>query len=451
MRYLLLILGFLLIIGCTQTETTENETIEQVQENETIVPGDTVIYHPTSLPTELVQPEDLTYLGAFRLPGPSGGSNWEYSGYAATYYPDGDPSGTDDYPGSLFAIGHDHHQQISEISIPAPIISDNIEDLNTATTLQPFTDVTGGMYGYLEIPRAGLEYLPAQGSQTTGKLYFAWGQHFEFEAVPTHGWCETDLSNPQIAGPWYLDGYSNYATNDYLFEIPADWAGVNTPGQRLATGRFRDGLWSGRGPALFAYGPWNDGNPPLPNSTIESLTTLLLYGTQLPGVAELETDTSMAMNGFSEADEWSGGAWLTSDNKSAVIFVGTKGLGNTWYGYSNGVTYPTSGDPNEVYPDVPDWPHNERGWWSEDIEAQIIFFDPADLAAVANGEKERYEPQPYAILNIDDYFFDPGFDYEKGKRYLVGAAAFDRANSFLYVFERLADEDKSVIHVWKVE
>jgi|Deesub1362A_J573_1020465.scaffolds.fasta_scaffold02229_4 hypothetical protein len=46
--------------------------------------------------------------------------------------------------------------------------------------------------------------------------------------------------------------------------------------------------------------------------------------------------------------------------------------------------------------------------------------------------------------------FDPGFDFERGKRYLVGAAAFDRANGFLYIAERMADEDgKSLIHVWK--
>ena len=64
---------------------------------------------------------------------------------------------------------------------------------------------------------------------------------------------------------------------------------------------------------------------------------------------------------------------------------------------------------------------------------------------------ETYEPQPYAVLSIDDYLYDPGFDYERGKRYLVGAAAFDRENGYLYVVERLADEDdKSVIHVWEV-
>ena len=100
--------------------------------------------------------------------------------------------------GSIFAIGHDHHQRVSELSIPIPVISKNknLGELNSARTLQVFQDITGGRFGQLEIPRAGLEYLAAQGPQKTGKLHFCWGQHFqEFEA--SHGWCDLDLSNPR--------------------------------------------------------------------------------------------------------------------------------------------------------------------------------------------------------------------------------------------------------------
>jgi hypothetical protein len=52
-----------------------------------------------------------------------------------------------------------------------------------------------------------------------------------------------------------------------------------------------------------------------------------------------------------------------------VILVGTKAVGESWYGFSNGVVHPISGDPDETYPEVPDWPHDDRGWWSEDISA----------------------------------------------------------------------------------
>ncbi|MBD3210370.1 hypothetical protein GF318_03240 [Candidatus Micrarchaeota archaeon] len=451
MKYSLLVLlaCALLLAGCAQAD-------EEVLENQT-GPEEPVYvspeegHPPASLPAELVQPEDLEYVGAFRLPGPSGGSNWGYSGYAAAFYPEGDPYDPDDgFPGSLFAVGHDHHQMVSEISIPVPADSGNLENLNTAATLQPFADINRELFDYLEIPRAGLAYLPPQGGQSSEKLYFAWGQHFEFAHTPTHGWAETDLSCPDPRGLWHVGGYTNYAVNDYMFEIPQEWASANAPGKRLATGRFRDGVWSGLGPALFAIGPWNAGNPPS-NGTELDTVPLLLYGEQIEGVPEISINRSRKMEGFSESDEWSGGAWLTSGNKSAVMFVGTKAVGDTWYGFSNRVVYPTSGDPEETYPDVPDWPHDSRGWWSEDIDAQIIFYDPAELAMVAEGELEAWEPQPYAVLSINEYLYDPGFDYGRGKRYSVGAAAFDRENGLLYIFERMAgDDEKSIVHVFRL-
>lgn len=408
------------------------------------------LFMATEVDAQRLHPADLIYRGAFRLPSVSGPSNWSYSGFGMTYYPDGDPAGpADGYPGSLFIIGHDQDQLVSEVSIPVPVISPTkrLSDLNTATTLQGFADITRGMFGYLEIAYSDIEYLPPQGAQTTAKLHFCWGQHFQSEFAPSHGWCELNLANPHPAGPWFFGEYSNYVSNDYLFEIPADWAARHTPGMRLATGRFRDGHWSGMGPALFAYAPWQDGNPPPPNSTLTAITPLLLYGENIPGTPEIVTYEDRAMKGFSPPDCWSGGAWLTAGSASAVIFVGTKAIGRSWYGYSDGTVYPD--DP--PYPPIPPFPHDERGWWSEHIRARILFFDATELAAVATGSVQTWEPQPYDSLDIDQYLFDPGFDYPRYKKHSLGAAAFDRARGLLYIVERRADEDeKSLIHVFHV-
>jgi hypothetical protein len=136
-----------------------------------------------------------------------------------------------------------------------------------------------------------------------------------------------------------------------------------------------------------------------------------------------------------------------------VIFVGTKATGRNWYGFSNGVEYPIDGSDDQTpYPEVPPWPHDQRGWWSEGIEARIVFYDTDELAAVAEGEADSWQPQPYAALSIDDRLFDPGFDFERGKRYLLGAAAFDRERGLLYLVERMVaqDDDRSLIHVFRV-
>ena len=80
---------------------------------------------------------------------------------------------------------------------------------------------------------------------------------------------------------------------------------------------------------------------------------------------------------------------------------------------------------------------------------QIIFYDPADLAAVASGDMEPHEPQPYAVMDIDDHLYHVESEQQW---YHVGAASFDRERGLLYLFEPLADlNDESLVHVWQVQ
>ena len=389
---------------------------------------------------QLIQPEDLIYQGAFRLPEGSNETSWEWGGTAMTYYPEGDPGGSEDgYPGSIFATGHEWEQQISEISIPVPLISEakDVGDLNTATTLQDFHDIKGDLFGYLELPRVGLEYLPRQGDQATDKLYYCWGQHMqEGDDGPSHGWFELDLSNPQREGPWKIEGQIKYTTTDYIFAIDEDWALVNTPGRLLATGRFRDGGQGTQGPSLIAYGPWNEGGPPQPNTSLSNIP-LLFYSSVYDDV-----EAVYSMENYHHSDEWSGGAWLTYGDKSAVIFAGIKGLGNCWYGFYDGTVWPEE-------PPYPEEGPGGRGWWSDDFVAQIIFYNPEDLARVARDEIESYEPQPYATLNIDDILYSiPEFELRH-----LGAVSFDRKKGIIYLIEFRGDyeNERPLVHSWKIK
>lgn len=413
--------------------------------------------------TALIQPADLVYQGAFRLPEypTDPGYGWEWGGNALTYYPDGDPSGgADGYPGSLYGAGNDQLMYVGEIGIPAPVISSSrsLVALNTASQLHAFRDVRAGiaaleqLYNNRMLLYCGLEYLPAQGAQTSGKLYACFGDHFHDagtpQYVPSHMLTDLNLENNQ--GAWWVDQQSLYSVNDYMFAIPSAWADANgnTTGKYLATGRFRDGGWSGQGPALFAIAPWQSGNPP-PAGTVLPATTLLLYSN-----TRGDDPTSYAMNDYHHADEWSGGAWLTVGSKAAVIFIGTKGQGSCWYGYADGTTYPTDGSEG---PPPPPYPNNDRGWWSSSFQAQIIFYNPADLAAVAAGAMAAYQPQPYAAFNLDPYLWridkvnHPDFNANQNKDRL-GACTFDRANGLLYIVEYRGDaeNDRPLIHVFKV-
>jgi hypothetical protein len=465
--------------GCNQSEPVDSESSqisndevvsEPVDESNTETnsqdnSGDVPAVHSSSTitieKTELIEPSDLVYQGAFRLPDEyvtiwdEQVSFWSYSGRSMAYYSNGDPSGeADGFPGSLFAGGHDLSQFVSEISIPAPVISRNIADLPVAKTLQKPADITGGMFGELEIPTQGLAILPGKNGEENSRLYFCWGQHFQ-GTEPSHGSCELDLSDPNPVGPWYFGNYTNYVTNDYLFEIPKSWADKYAPGMTLASGRFREGVWGGFGPALFAFSPEVNGKLPAAGYRLKNITPLLLYGTQEEGGIEITTTENTRMNIYSEPDVWSGGAWLTDDDRAAVIFSGTKAVGKYWYGFANGVVWDyecAEHDPPDC-PDVPEWPYSERGYWAEDVESMILFFNPSDLAAVATGQMESWEPQPYATWSIDEYLYDqPGYNYERGKRQMLGSCAFDNDNGILYVFERMVadDEEKSIVHVWKI-
>lgn len=466
MKKLIGILLLILLIGlqacaAPETQETQSNTSSNNAPSATTAPADMPEDIPedqpaaTRAPAKEIEPalrieaEHLQYLGAFRLPGASGGSDWDYSGHGLTFYPAGDPGGeADGFSGSLYGFGHDHQLYVSEISIPAPIISNSLDDLNVATTIQPFQDITDGIFvpEEMTIPRAGLTYDPAN-----DLLHFVFGQHLQYFEL-SHGWAGLDLSNPQPAGAWLFGEYTNYTTSDYLLTIPEDWAATYTSGQYLATGRFREGVWGGFGPALFAYNPFADGNPPAANSTLSSITPLLLYGVQEPDNPEIVSDESMQMNGYLLADHWWGAEWLSAGEHSALIFTGTKAMGNSWYGFANGVVwaYDCAEQDPPTCPDYPEWPYDDRGYWAEAYQGQIIFFDTNEIGAVALGELEPYDPQPYAILDLTPYLFDAELNFADYKRDLIGAVAFDAENGYLYVIERMGDEYQSVIHVFKI-
>ncbi len=433
----------------------------------------------------VVDPTSLEYLGAFRLPGGDDRpQTFAYGGNAMTFNPDGDAtSAQDGFPGSLFVMGHErmpygdlpNGNQVAEITIPIPIKSRNIAELKEAEFIQGFQEVLAGHFAeYDEIPKAGMQYLNRP--ETGPIIHIAFGEHLQGEQFPTHGWFSSNFTAPNFQGEWFIGRQDLYSVNGYLFEIPAHWADVYVGGRYLATGRMRDGGQGGMGPALFAYRPWNaDGSPPSPGTRLEE-APLLLYEN-----ADNSAEIVRSLSGYQHPDEWSGGAWLsTPSGKQAVLFAGTKSTGaKYWYGYLN----PAGPEQACVDAEVTDFTTcrnadgstcppedftgcceaasgecvSNRGWWATRFDAEFILYDPADLARVAAGQLEAWQPQPYAMLDIDEYLYlnPPTWDLvELGwgdqRRSRLGDIAFDRQNGLLYVLELYADGAKPVVHVWRL-
>jgi hypothetical protein len=440
--------------------------------------------HQPPPPSQAVRPEDLHYLGAFRLPDDGDRPlTFAYGGSGMAFYSGGDADGPDDgFPGSLFITGHDRlpygelpdGSQVAEISIPTPLDSSRVEDLPYGDFVQGFQPVAEGHFTALEeIPRIGMVVLD---TPATGPLiHLAWGQHLQpDQPLASHVWFSTDLSSPDVQGEWFIGDQSPYSVNGYMLEIPRAWADEYAERRYLGTGRFRDGGWSGMGPALFAYRPWVDdmGTPAPPGAHLEE-TVLLHYE------SSFNTDSiERCLVGYQHPDEWEGAAWVTTaDGRSAVLFAGTKGTGaKYWYGYVNPagseyacVDVDVVGDmttcrmadgslcPEEDLRGCSG--HSDfRGWWSARFDAQFMLYDPADLVRVATGEMEPWEPQPYAVIDIDEHLFlnpagieEPMLGTGDQRRFRVGDLAYDRENGLLYLLELFADEAKPVVHVWQVQ
>ena len=437
--------------------------------------------------SDVIDPESIEYLGAFRLPGEEDRPRtFAYGGSAMTFNPDGDPdSASDGFPGSLFIMGHDRiaygdlpdGNQVAEVSIPQPIQSRDMADLNTAEFLQDFQEVLAGYFTNLEeIPRIGMTYLDRP--ETGAKIHFGWGQHLQVPGDASHGWFEADLADPQVEGFWHIDDMDPYSTTGYIFEIPAEWAEKLAGGRYLATGRMRDGGMGGMGPALIAYTPWlEDGSAPQDNTRLDALPLLLYenaYNTE---------NIERSLNGYQHPDEWEGGAWLTTeDGRSAVLFAGTKSTGDKyWYGYihhdgpeyvcvdekvedidlmcrSSDGTLCGAEDLRGCCDEEAGTCASNRGWWTTRFDAQFILYDPNDLMGVATGKLESWQPQPYAVIDIDEFLYlnapewdqvDLGWGDQRRSR--IGEVGYDRQNGLLYVLELYADEAKPIVHVWSIQ
>ena len=472
------------ILACTLGQTPPPPT---GAEPATVSPTES---QPQTLPPiytsgDVVNPVDIEYIGAFRLPGgDEPPKTFAYGGNAMTFNPDGDPSGArDSFPGSLFVMGHDRiaygevpdGNQVAEVNIPVPINSRNIEELNSAEFIQNFENVTAGYFTDLEeIPKVGMQYLNR--SETGPKIHIAWGQHLQPQDIPSHGWFNPTLSTPDFQGTWFIGNRDLYSVNGYMFEIPATWADAYTGGRYLATGRMRDGGQGGMGPTIFAYRPWLvDGSPPPPGTRLEEVTLLLYenaYNTE---------EVVRSLNGYQHPDSWEGGAWITTTSgKQAVLFAGTKSNGaKYWYGYINPdgpqfacvdaevTDFPTCRNadgsicPQEDFSGCCDGASGEcisnRGWWTTRFDAEFILYDPAQFARVASGAMESWEPQPYAVVDIDEHLYlsPPEWDLvELGwgdqRRSRIGDVSYDRQSGLLYVLELYADGAKPVVHVWRI-
>jgi hypothetical protein len=398
------------------------------------------IRHVAPLHEQMVTPGNFEYLGAFRPPHVQNpDATFGFGGWAMAHHDGGDKNGeSDGHPGSLFLTGHRQQDLVAEISIPRPLISANhsMDELPVASVLQPLTDITGGIRKFMT--QGSSEPFQIGGLCVVGdRLHWTLYKFYNVQSIdyPSHGTSSLILSNPSPEGLWHL-GPSNagqsqwisYKHAGYIFDIPEDqarqwWFG----GRNLISGlQIATGLnIASHGPAMFAYS--------LPERNAAEKP-------DVDAIPLLYNDLSRPASGYVPSDRWTGGAWLTLNDKHTVIITGRKSLGESYYGDARAADCSI-----------------DKGFHGAPYEAQVRFYAPQALAASAAGKTDPTSIAPWDVWNHDSpgggfnqYLFPTCSQY-------LGGLAYDRKNNLLYVAQidagTTADnpyEPLPVIHVFRI-
>lgn len=382
---------------------------------------------------------DFSYVGAFRLPKETnGGSRFGFGGGALALNPHGDASGAaDGYLGSLYIVGHEHHQQVAEVNIPIPKDqrSSSVASLNTAQFLHGFVDITEGKGKTFDAGNGwrldGLAYLDAQGAQTSGKVYWTARTYYNVDTSNdlSHGYSDANLSALNAQGMWRLGDFTGMMTGGYIFSVPTYFADSYLGGKRLISGLFtQQGVSAtSQGPAMFAYAPWLESG--LSNGKKLS-TQALLYYPYKPIFRGAYNDPVSNFPDHQVPDHWEAAAFVNTPSKHAVVVVGRRAMGETFYGDGRA----TDCDPY-------------KGYHGEPYEPRIVFYDPADLALAAQGKKDPTTIVPYFEWNPSE-FVSATCEGE-----LTGAV-YDEQNKLLYVLhtnaDRVGGEPTPLVYVFRV-
>ena len=394
----------------------------------------------------LFNPKGFVYKGAIKTP-----EIFSYGGEALTYNPNGDggengAGALDGYPGSLFLsdLNNQENGFVGEVGIPQPVISNthNLDELNEVNVLQTPVNIRPAninSWDYVDIWRNGLEYVESE-----NRLYGSWTLHYTVsgEKRATISCCSpNDLSSTEKYGAWYVGKAGQppieAQTSDYIFEIPQIWADAELNGRSIVTGRFRDGGLSGLGPTLYAFAKVGE-TPPAENYELP-ITTLLEYGS-VEGTDNYNYPNSI--DDYNHADAWRAAEWIEGNGKSAVMFIGNKAHGNNWYGWQGEKMRLEWVEADLPFPEFYNTDPDGKGWRAESYLPMAVFYNPEDLAKVAKGEMQPFEPQPYAALRFDRNIF-------YGEKAEISSACYDAKHKRLFVTEFNAPNDGwLIIHVF---
>jgi len=432
-----MVAAVLCFVSCDPLITTTTTSIEAESTTTTSSPMSTTTV--TIIPSDHLQPSDLTYQGAFRLPSDC---NWGSRGLS--YYPAGNGG-----LGSLLVTGFDQNApEFAQVSIPEPTTPANWQDLPEAIMLTSMTNFDGGLLSQYDTEYesfsehtvvSGIAYVPQRGSQTSDKIYGSidfWYGVID-ESHPTIWFAEIDGSNARglyHVGPWMLPYHGN-KSGDYIFSVPQWYADMYLDRRTLVTGKTRGAFNGSQGPTLFAFRPWDSENP---SGDLDAVP-MLWYNIFYPDCAgpNVGDKANCDYPDFTMCDKWEGGGFVESGEKRAILLLGIKGLGDNTYG--------TPPPPTNACED-------SQGYHCDPYERQVIFYDVDELGEVAQGTRDAWSVVPYLIWQPEEFYLG---DAERQTCGEVGSMFSDIEGNRLFMIEKgfggHTNENAAIVHIWSVQ
>lgn len=359
----------------------------------------------------LLAAEDLTYLGAFRVPtGTLGDSSFSESHAKMAYNPANDSlfiTGAEDVNLSTLSVG--------EISIPT-ITTGAIGSLNTATVLQDFVDVVS-QCSTQPIDQPNLGGLLIDGTTLIGGVF----RFYDASGTITHSHLRLsslDLDEATVTGLFQCNNFGGGYVGGYMCHVPTHLQSAF--GSNYLTGQAGISIISRTscGPAAFGFNPANFGGSPF------TVQPYVYYTLDNPLGGNVEGQN----NYFNLSTDITGIA--IPDHTNTVLFWGGHGTGQYWYG-----------QPDDVSPN--DTAREHQGSHAPPYELRFWAYDAADLIAAKNGSLDPEELEPYGIWAVE-------LPYESGACW-PGGMCYDAANKRLFCAARYHDSaSRPVIHVYGV-
>jgi hypothetical protein len=422
----------------------------------------------------LIYANNLKHLGSFKVPS---GEEFSYGGSVITYNQASD---------SLFIVGHAHHQKVAEISIPEPIKSTDVNQLNRATLLQAPIDITEGnrkkiaeggtnVFGTNDVNIGGLL---VHGGKLVGTSY----AYYSDKAVLSHFTSGLTLSTAGDFSGMHAVGSSEAPTasfvSGWMTNVPADLQ--SKLGGPVLTGNGSLSILSRTsfGPAAFSFDPAALGV----ESNIPA-TPLLYYPEEHQTLNKFVNDAPHPV--------WNGTttmAGMTMINGTrSILYFGYHGIGQHHYGAPSDklIFADTCRAPDSCVTGPKGWPVCEdpmncttgrkglpfdsqcnvaagydgcfydptgmeaegKGPHAYPYVYQVWAYDADELASVKDGLKKPWDVQPYAVWQLPFPVTSIGV--------FGGAAAYDAVSGRLFVAAPKAEtngccEKLPMIHVFQV-